>query len=437
MGLASWLGFDPKPTASDMVFHAPSYELIPQGMSLDEYLNRTVLNQPIEKLWREQPHLRTVVGFIARNIAQLGWHVYERDEDNGRNRVRDSPLAVLLGAPNGQETAYELVYATVASLCLYDIAYWYVAPDTESPSGWVIRQIPNKWVVGHVGGTAFSVDAWRVAIPSSSGKFVEIPSEEMVVFRGWNPVDTKTGTSPVFALKAIMAEQIHAQVYRDQMWQRGGRVGNWIYRPANTPWSPEAKAKWIEAYRSNFAGDDAPRAGGEPLLEDGMELRTSRFSAKDEQWVEAAKLSLETCCQVYYINPTMVGVLDNANYSNVREFRRMLYGDNLGPAIEFLQQRINRDLVPRLTKPPTTSHTYVEFNLQSKLAGSFEEQADLLGKAIGGPWMTINEGRAKQNMPHVDGGDDLIVPLNVTQPGDQNPIPADPGVVEKPTTEVG
>jgi hypothetical protein len=37
---------------------------------------------------------------------------------------------------------------------------------------------------------------------------------------------------------------------------------------------------------------------------------------------------------VYFINPTMVGILDNANYSNVREFRKALYGDNLGPEIE-------------------------------------------------------------------------------------------------------
>lgn len=434
MGLASWLGYRPKPSPSDLIYHAPTFEVIPQGMSLDEYLNRTVLSQPIEKLWREQPHLRTVVGFIARNIASLGLHVYERQEDNGRDRIRDSALARLLNAPNGQETAYELLYGTVASLCLYDMAYWYVAQDSKSPTGWVIRQLPNKWVTGIAGQTAFSVEAYRVAIPNTSGQYTEIPAEEMIVFKGWNPVDTKSGVSPVYALKTVLAEQIHAQVFRDQMWQRGGRVGNWIYRPAQTPWSPEAKAKWVEAYRSNFSGDDGPRAGGEPLLEDGMELRTNRFSAKDEQFIEAAKLSLETCCQVYYINPTMIGMLDNANYSNVREFRRMLYGDNLGPSIEMIQQRLNRDLVPRLEQPAKADRTYIEFNLQSKLSGSFEEQADLLGKAIGSPWMTVNEGRAKQNMPHVEGGDELIRPLNVTQNGDQNPVPAevDPTDPEEP-----
>lgn len=173
----------------------------------------------------------------------------------------------------------------------------------------------------------------------------------------------------------------------------------------------------------NYSGDGGSNAGGTPLFEDGMELRTNRFSAKDEQFVEASKLSLSTVAQVYFVNPTMVGLLDNANYANVKEFRRALYGDNLGPEIERIQQRVNAKLVPRLAD---ASKTYVEFNLQTKLAGSFEEQSDLLQKAVGGPYMTVNEARARLNMPSIEGGDDLIVPLNVTQNGDQDPTPAAP-----------
>ena len=73
---------------------------------------------------------------------------------------------------------------------------------------------------------------------------------------------------------------------------------------------------------------------------------------------------------------------------------------------------------------------YVEFNIQAKLNGSFEEQGAILQQSVGGPYLTRNEARARLNMPSVDGGDDLIVPLNVTQNGDQNPIPAAPAEPE-------
>ena len=155
MGLASWLGFAPKPSQIPSMPSRPTYELIPEGMSLDEYLT-SIMHQPVEKLWREQPHLRTLVGFVSRNIAQLGIHVFERDAEDGRNRVRDSPLANLLRDPNDDMTQFDLIEATVASRMLYDETYWYVGRDNNAPTGWVIRHIPTTWVIGTIGQTAFN-----------------------------------------------------------------------------------------------------------------------------------------------------------------------------------------------------------------------------------------------------------------------------------------
>lgn len=429
MGLASWLGYGPQAQAPvAQLASRPTYELIPEGMGLDEYL-RSIHSMPVEKLWRDQPHLRTVVGFVSRNIAHLGIHVFERDDEDGRNRLRTGPLADLLAEPNAEMTQFELIEATVASRMLYDETYWYIGRDLKAPSGWVLRHIPTPWIIGTIGAGAFTVEAYKVALPNSSGKWVEVPAEDMIVFHGWNPNDPTSGVSPVHSLKAILAEQIHAQVFRDQMWKRGGRVGSYLTRPAGAPWGDGARDRFIREWQAAYAGDTAANAGGTPLLEDGMEIKHTRFSAKDEQFVEASKLSLETCAQVYFINPTMVGILDNANYSNVREFRKALYGDNLGPEIERTQQRINKRLVPRLADK---RRVYVEFNLQTKLAGSFEEQSDQLQRAIGGPYMLINEGRSRLNMPRIEGGDDLIKPLNVTQNGDDEPIPAEPGDDQKP-----
>ena len=50
-------------------------------------------------IYATQPNVRTCVDFLARNIAQLGLHVYKRDETDGRVRLRDHPLAKLLSNP--------------------------------------------------------------------------------------------------------------------------------------------------------------------------------------------------------------------------------------------------------------------------------------------------------------------------------------------------
>jgi hypothetical protein len=40
---------------------------------------------------------------------------------------------------------------------------------------------------------------------------------------------------------------------------------------------------------------------------------------------------------------------------------------------------------------------------------------------VGAPWLTRNEARARQNLPHIDGADELIVPLNVIEGGQSSP----------------
>ena len=66
MGLATWLGFTPAAPASTVTQQSPLrpgfVDLIPEGMSLDEYLKSKVLSQTVEKLWRTQPHLRPSSG---------------------------------------------------------------------------------------------------------------------------------------------------------------------------------------------------------------------------------------------------------------------------------------------------------------------------------------------------------------------------------------
>ncbi|ADG97638.1 phage portal protein, HK97 family [Segniliparus rotundus DSM 44985] len=411
MGLLSWLGFKP-PAQPPAVWTAA------------EPVVRVVLAdlqaQPVEKLWAEQPNLRTVIDFLARNVAQLGLHAYSRQPNGGRERERNTALARLLERPNPEQTCYELLYSLVADLSLYDQAFWYVDQDPASESGWVVRPIPPAWVTGRRQITPFAVAEWQIAPPHATG-LVVIPGEKMLVFHGWNPLDPTGGLTPVATLKAVLAEQIAAQAYRLQTWRNGGRVGAYIHRPADAPrWSPEAKHRFVTDYQGAYSGNNGPRAGGTPVLEDGMELRRIGFSAKDEDYIEAQKLALATVASVYHISPVMVGLLDNANYSNVEAFSRMLYTDTLGPTLSMVAGRLNAFLVPRIAPG---SASYVEFDLREKLKGSFEQEAQATATAVGGPWLTVNEARAKDNLPAVEGGDELLRNLNqTTEPSPPPPL---------------
>lgn len=386
-------------------------------------LPQHVLHMTPAQLWKTQPYLRTVVSFMARNIAQLALHTYRRLSDTDRERLTTHPLALLLKQPNPETTMYELVYQLVADLALYDRAYWYLSDDAESASRYRITRLPPSWVTATADGDLFTVGTFKVTpvVPHAFNQdSVNIPASQVLYYHGWNPDDPRLGCTPIDALKQILAEQIHAAEYRDQLWRRGPRMGGVLTRPADAPaWSDDAKERFKKEWRQQWSGDHGTDAGSTPILEDGMTLTRSRFSAHEEEFVESAKLALNVVASVYHINPTMIGLLDDANYSNVREFRRMLYGDTLGPVLVQIQDRVNTFLVPRM---PDSADVYVEFNIEQKLAGSFEEQATAFQTAVGRPWMTADEARGRMNMPGLGGNAaKLVTPLNVLLGGQASP----------------
>ena len=368
-----------------------------------------------DDIYRTQPHLRTVVGFIATNVAQLGLHAFKREGEE-RSRVRDGEVSEWLRKPNSEQTMYEFVEQLVGELALYDAAYVWVF---QGPDHMESKVIPTKWVT--TTENAFGmVKTFSFVDPTDDTNHAWIDPSEICRFVSWSPGSSSGGSSKVDTLRLIISEQAAAWKERAQVAKRKGRVGGFFSRPADAPkdgWDNGARKRFMDMVH-DFTGDHGARAGEDMLLEDGITYSRGSRTPQESQWADSVKLSLVTCAQVYHVNPTMVGVLDNANYSNVKEFNRSLYTDSLGPIIKQLEDRLNAFLMPMLG---VDADVFVEFNVEAKLRGSFEERAAVISKATGGPWWTRNEARKLDNMPPVDGGDELIVPKNVSEGGLASP----------------
>lgn len=163
------------------------------------------------------------------------------------------------------------------------------------------------------------------------------------------------------------------------------------------------------------------RAGDAVLLEDGMTYSPVAFDADASGYRDGATLSLTTVAQVFHIHPSILGVSGSVGYQGVREIRRALIGDSLAWMLKRIESRM-AVVMRRIGEP---GERYAEFNVEAKLRGSFEEQAVILRQSVGSPYMTVNEARAMFNRPSIDGGDELVQPLNMTVAGGSNRTPDD------------
>lgn len=362
--------------------------------------------------WSNQPSVRKVVGFIARQLASTPLHLWERAANNDRNRIRDGALAQLLARPSRAPgmTPYRFWESMLIDGLIHD--KW-CARITEHFDGYSLTRIPARRV-------KFKTD-WlgqieKIKITDDSGDTREEDPADFIIDVGYSERGGN-GTSPLKTLQDILDEYTEAVSYRRQVWKNGARVPAVIERPKVAGKFEEAAfTRFQQSWRKFMRGGSGE--GGTPILEDGMVLKeVNAFRPRDTLDLEGRRLTDVEVASAYHVAPELVGARQGT-FANIKAFKEMLYGPNLGPYYDAWVQSLNLVLVPLLE--PGRS-VYIEGNIESKLRGSFEEQIDYLSTAVGAPLMTRNEARPRLNLPQIEGGDELITPLNVIEGGQASP----------------
>lgn len=360
-------------------------------------------------IWKSQPSVRKVIDFIASNIAAIPLHAYERS-DEGRIRVRDTDLARLLEHPSParEETPYLFWKRVIIDWLLWDRA----AIKIDETNARLLRIPPQRWAPSVNGHGLIT----KIKVINEKGFVSTFKPDEFLLYAGYSGPDF-SGISPMDTLHAILKESAEALKFRSMMWRRQATHTGVVER--GKEWdSAESRTNFLAGLRAFDAKSE--RSGGTMLLDEGMvwKDRKPSFKPSDLEDIEARKLTDVEVCSLFHIAPEMLGVRAG-NYSNMEAFRQSLYRDNLGPYIEGWVQAL-RPLVDTFTDAGS-SDTYIEAFLDAKLKGSFEEQAKTFQTSVGAPVMTRNEARAKMNLPNVDGGNELITPLNVMIGGQASP----------------
>lgn len=367
-------------------------------------------------IYRTQPNVRVCVDFLARNIAQLGLHVFRRVSETDRARVRDHGLPRLLAQPLPPEmkvTRYRLIEALMSDLGIYFNAYWWKVKRDGEIGG--LLRLPPHYVTpqGGLTPTGYHLDI--------GGRHWELDPGDVVHFRGYNPENAIAGLAPLETLRRVLAEEAASGDYREEFWANSARVQGFIKRPKDAPeWSAVARERFLADFNQLYSGTGT--GGGTAVLEEGMEWQQGSFNPQESEYILGRKLTREECARSYHIPLPMVGILDHATFSNISEQHKNLYQDSLGPWLVMIEQDIELQLLPEFDD---IENVYVEFNIAEKLAGSFEDQVKAFQSAVGRPWMTPNEARARMNMPSLDGDADLLgTPLNMQVGETEAPAPA-------------
>jgi HK97 family phage portal protein len=370
-------------------------------------------------IYRTQPNVRTVVSFLARNIAQLGLHAFRRVSDTERDRLPQThELSKLLDRPHRTATRYSYIESLVIDLGVWGNHYALKVKDPDSGLLKLFRIPPQN--VG-VKGDWLEAATYVIRL---GGQETTVAADAVFHLAEYNPDDTRIGASPLESLRRILAEDIAAGEYRESFWNNAARIEG-VLQTSKTL-SPDAARRLRDQWQALYSGSG--NSGRTAILEEGLEFKETSFNAKDSEYLGARKLTREEVASAYHVSPAMVGILEHANFANISEQHKMLYQDTLGPRLVMIEEEFERQVLPDIAG---TEDVYLEFNIDEKLKGSFEEQAAALQSSVGAPYVTRNEARARRNLKPIPGGDEIVTPLNVLIGGQASPQDSAPKMLRE------
>ena len=377
-------------------------------------------------LWRTEYAVRTVVDFVASNIASLPFHAYRQLANGDVANDSTSELSRLLDGPSAVpgETRFRLFHALVADSMLYD--RWLCLLVMDGEFSYRLRRIPPA---------CFSVDYDAIGEPvrvhvttgdGTTNPTYDLPDPRVVMSLGFGG-DAGSPFPVTSAVRPLLDEARELARYRRELARNAGRVPAYVSRDAGVAWASDSvRDAFVQGLRAYTRGGG--REGGWLLLEDGMQIHTlDAFKPVDMADLDARDRINVAVANAYHISPENLG-FRTGNKSSVQSYKEQLWNVELRPYIVAFEQALNLTLPVSMDEPDV----WVKANLDAQLRGTTSEQYQALSTATGRPFMTTNEARRVLDLPSVDGGDDVITPLNVTAGG--QPSPQDGGQTQNAQT---
>lgn len=143
---------------------------------------------------------------------------------------------------------------------------------------------------------------------------------------------------------------------------------------------------------------------GKPLiLEGGMKWESISLNAEDAQLLDSRKFSVEEICRFFGVPPFMIGHSEKSTSwgTGIEQQLIMFQKFTLAPWLKRIEMAIGRQLL----MPGERQRYFAEFNVDSLLRADSRARSEHYRTMTQIGAMTINEVRAKENLPPIPGGD--------------------------------
>ena len=333
------------------------------------------------------------VNLLTGTIASLPLVVYRTDSEGRRSVARDHKLyRVLHDSPNYHQTAVDFWEFMGGSVELHGNAYARISRTAGEVSS--LQPIAPNLVSARLLTNGSIEYRWT----EYGRSFVET-EKTMLHIRGF-------GGSLLGGLSTLAFGR-HAFSLAQATDRSAGNMFKNGLRPSGVltfeKWlSPEQRQVVEDKLNEKFFG--AMNAGRPLILEGDTKWSQLTISPEDAQMLQSRSFSIEEICRFFGVPPFMIGHTEKSSSWGTGLEQQTLGFQKfaLGRRLKRIERALEKQL---LTAVDRANGVTIEFNLEGLLRGDSAGRARFYQQMTQIGAMTINEVRALENMPPVEGGD--------------------------------
>lgn len=350
------------------------------------------------------------VSAISETVASLPLILYKRDGED-RTVANNHPLySILHDQANEFQTALEFRELMMSWVLLRGNAYARVVRDLNGQVRELIPLSPDRMQVLRLSNfkqdpaaTLQSDNALAYQYNHYNGSVERLLPYEVLHLRHRAGDDGVLGVSPIAAARGVIELAMAEAEHGVNTFRNGAKLLGVLKFPGKL--KPEQRQAIASSWSSQHGG--GANAGRTAILEEGVDFQSVSMTLEDSEWIAARAFSVEEVCRLFRVPPTVVGDLRHGNYSNSVEMARQFVTMTLRRHLVAWEQSISKQL---LTDAGRRTY-FAEHSVEGLLRGDASNRADFYTKGIAAGWMLPSEARRLENLPTIQGIDNVARPV--------------------------
>jgi HK97 family phage portal protein len=346
----------------------------------------------------------------------------KKGEDVEQEEVTGTGLNTLVETPNPDLSYRELIQITVLNLSLVGNAFWNLVGTRENkPISKTNPPVEIWWVKpeqmqplpdanGLIKGYEFT---------GPSGKTRTLDVSEVIHFRMPNPGSYFMGMGALSPLSRTATLELNAMTFQDNFLKNDGTPPFWF---TNGPQDKAQRKLFWDAFDERHKGPKkANRAG---MLWGEMDVKTLGGTMKDAQYIELRKMNREETLAALpgSVPPSIVGLLEYANYSNMEVQSKKFWEDCEMPILGIIADKLTSRLAPLFDDGVWFEY---DFSKIKALQEDEERKARVDRIRLGSGKVTPNQLRKESGQEPYPGGDKYYMDFSLSEVGeDPKALPA-------------